>query len=715
MASVEEQLQQAAASATTPMVSTTSVASSNQQTPTSHHSILTTVDTPMGQENVILLTTPTTATPTPVALHAGGMMIPFTIAAQGAGTSAVATTNATGPIAVTMLTPQDLATRIKDVGQLGQIPITSLNSLDLASRLKDLTPQALQLTTPGLPSPQQMEAGSPGSTPITPMTPQTQKMYFEQRYEPCLVCGDKASGRHYGVISCEGCKGFFKRSIRKQLGYACRGSRDCPITKHHRNRCQYCRLQKCLRVGMRSESVQQERKPPETREKSPGNIATSTQKIYIRKDFGSPSAAVPTFVTTPKGKVGENLLANMQERLVQTDQGVAVISPQVLGVSASNADLSTLASVVTTLATMGKEKEDENNSELNVPMATPNGDTGDGNDSVAKAFDTLAKAIQQAPMVNSTDNLVGSSEHSNNDSLEGPILMDNNFQFNLTTPSPMPTYLNVHYICESASRLLFLSMHWAKAVPAFAALSPDIQNVIVRSCWSELFTLGLAQCAHVMALSTILTAIVSHLQTRVQQDKLAADHVKAVSEHIMKLQMYVQVLQGMQVDAEEYAYLKALVLFNTDSPSLSHQQFRQVEKVQEKVYHELEAYEEAKSQSNSHRDRYSKLLLRLPALRSLSPSIMEELFFAGLIGSVQIDSIIPYILRMETTEYHGPGVAAAASVAASVGVTSSPGPQEVVTAIPTDGQQQHMYTTSTGQQVMVTGGQQYATAVSMDT
>ncbi|XP_013395746.1 uncharacterized protein LOC106162863 [Lingula anatina] len=195
MASVEEQLQQAAASATTPMVSTTSVASSNQQTPTSHHSILTTVDTPMGQENVILLTTPTTATPTPVALHAGGMMIPFTIAAQGAGTSAVATTNATGPIAVTMLTPQDLATRIKDVGQLGQIPITSLNSLDLASRLKDLTPQALQLTTPGLPSPQQMEAGSPGSTPITPMTPQTQKMYFEQRYEPCLVCGDKASGK----------------------------------------------------------------------------------------------------------------------------------------------------------------------------------------------------------------------------------------------------------------------------------------------------------------------------------------------------------------------------------------------------------------------------------------------------------------------------------------------------------------------------------------
>uniref|UniRef100_A0A2I3HBQ7 Nuclear receptor subfamily 2 group F member 6 n=1 Tax=Nomascus leucogenys TaxID=61853 RepID=A0A2I3HBQ7_NOMLE len=69
----------------------------------------------------------------------------------------------------------------------------------------------------------------------------------------CVVCGDKSSGKHYGVFTCEGCKSFFKRSIRRNLSYTCRSNRDCQIDQHHRNQCQYCRLKKCFRVGMRKE------------------------------------------------------------------------------------------------------------------------------------------------------------------------------------------------------------------------------------------------------------------------------------------------------------------------------------------------------------------------------------------------------------------------------------------------------------------------------
>ncbi len=69
----------------------------------------------------------------------------------------------------------------------------------------------------------------------------------------CKVCGDTASGNHFGVLSCEACKSFFRRSIRANARYACRGSRSCAIEKHTRNRCQYCRLQKCMSIGMRKE------------------------------------------------------------------------------------------------------------------------------------------------------------------------------------------------------------------------------------------------------------------------------------------------------------------------------------------------------------------------------------------------------------------------------------------------------------------------------
>jgi Zinc finger, C4 type (two domains) len=69
----------------------------------------------------------------------------------------------------------------------------------------------------------------------------------------CIVCSDKSSGKHYGVLTCEGCKSFFKRSVRRNLTYTCRGSRNCPIDQHHRNQCQYCRFKKCLKVGMRRE------------------------------------------------------------------------------------------------------------------------------------------------------------------------------------------------------------------------------------------------------------------------------------------------------------------------------------------------------------------------------------------------------------------------------------------------------------------------------
>merc|ERR1711953_453564 len=90
----------------------------------------------------------------------------------------------------------------------------------------------------------------------------------------CVVCGDKSSGKHYGQFTCEGCKSFFKRSVRRNLTYQCRGSRNCPVDQHHRNQCQHCRLKKCLKMGMRREAVQ------------PGRIQNAPPGMMAAYGFG---------------------------------------------------------------------------------------------------------------------------------------------------------------------------------------------------------------------------------------------------------------------------------------------------------------------------------------------------------------------------------------------------------------------------------------------
>uniref|UniRef100_A0A1A8HV10 Estrogen receptor n=3 Tax=Nothobranchius kuhntae TaxID=321403 RepID=A0A1A8HV10_NOTKU len=83
------------------------------------------------------------------------------------------------------------------------------------------------------------------------------EMAKETRF--CAVCSDYASGYHYGVWSCEGCKAFFKRSIQGHNDYMCPATNQCTIDRNRRKSCQACRLRKCYEVGMMKGGVRKDR------------------------------------------------------------------------------------------------------------------------------------------------------------------------------------------------------------------------------------------------------------------------------------------------------------------------------------------------------------------------------------------------------------------------------------------------------------------------
>ncbi|XP_052817836.1 ecdysone-inducible protein E75-like isoform X2 [Mya arenaria] len=91
----------------------------------------------------------------------------------------------------------------------------------------------------------------------------------------CRVCGDKSSGLHYGVLCCEGCKGFFFRTVRKNKQYdVCGRPGRCIVLKSSRNGCKFCRMQRCLDLGMSYEAVKMGR--PKTIDKKALTITKTT-------------------------------------------------------------------------------------------------------------------------------------------------------------------------------------------------------------------------------------------------------------------------------------------------------------------------------------------------------------------------------------------------------------------------------------------------------
>ncbi|CAI2353939.1 unnamed protein product [Caenorhabditis sp. 36 PRJEB53466] len=78
----------------------------------------------------------------------------------------------------------------------------------------------------------------------------------------CQVCRHPATGYHYEVPSCNGCKTFFRRSILDGRKYCCLKMKKCMSgdepTDLTRRMCRACRFESCVEAGMNPSAIQAE-------------------------------------------------------------------------------------------------------------------------------------------------------------------------------------------------------------------------------------------------------------------------------------------------------------------------------------------------------------------------------------------------------------------------------------------------------------------------
>ncbi|KAJ8917509.1 hypothetical protein NQ315_005558 [Exocentrus adspersus] len=425
----------------------------------------------------------------------------------------------------------------------------------------------------------------------------------------CRVCGDKASGKHYGVASCDGCRGFFKRSIRRNLEYICKENGHCIVDVTRRNQCQACRFKKCLQVNMKRDAVQHERAPRSSQSNLhhyPLGLSTRFRTLQNSTLF----SGIPLHLQNPP--LLEPQISPVSS-LTNHYLHHGLIYPGMLG--AFSKPTGTMHSALS-ITPPSYSFQRQSSGLMNINISSRSGVKDDEVSS--------SEEIAQNKPVTVEEETFAEDPHSR---LELPIMSESFRSSNVRhVEVPCLNLFPAENIYESAAKLLFLAIKWARTIPSFLQLSYRDQSILLEESWSELFVLTAAQWALPVDEAVLIGNAVA-----------PSSRHSALGEDARKLREIITRLNSLRVDHTEHACLKALVLFKAESRGLCEP--THVELLQDQTHVMLHEY---CSQRHSHHNkgRFGKLLLTLPGVQAVSRRGLEELLFRQTVGDVAIDRLL---------------------------------------------------------------------------
>ncbi|NWR06766.1 VDR protein, partial [Paradoxornis webbianus] len=378
----------------------------------------------------------------------------------------------------------------------------------------------------------------------------------------CGVCGDKATGFHFNAMTCEGCKGFFRRSMKRKAMFTCPFNGDCHITKDNRRHCQACRLKRCVDIGMMKEFILTDEEVQRKRE-----------MILKRKEEEALRESLKPKLSEEQQKVIDVLLEAHRKTYDPTYADFTKFRPPVRSHPGSRG-----ATKSSSLLTQDLSSEDS--SDL----------------FGSEAFSTFperslcADSVEPPPF----PGLVLPEEQDESSSM--------NLEFSQLSMLP--------HLADLVSYSIQKVIGFAKMIPGFRDLSAEDQIVLLKCSAIEVIMLRSNQSFTLEDMSW--TCGSSDFKYRVS-DVTQAGHSMDLLEPLVKFQVG---LKKLNLHEEEHVLLMAICILSPDRPGV--REPLRVEALQERLSEVLQSYIRARHPPPGSRLLYAKMIQKLADLRSLN-------------------------------------------------------------------------------------------------
>ncbi|MBN3305466.1 NR1D1 protein, partial [Amia calva] len=410
----------------------------------------------------------------------------------------------------------------------------------------------------------------------------------------CKVCGDVASGFHYGVHACEGCKGFFRRSIQQNIQYKkCLKNESCSIMRINRNRCQQCRFKKCLSVGMSRDAVRFGRIPKREKQRMLAEMQSAMNNMVnnqLQSDFQLASltnttSPLPTLalpVTTSTATDSATATCTAHTSPMPTDKTLATppAAPPRARTAPGRASATKLRKTVIACTGTGANARNQHRS---FSLKCDPGSHRHSSSSSSSLYPS-SPALQACPM----------NMHPHGDPSRSAQEIWEDFSLSFT-----PAVREV--------------VEFAKHIPGFRELSQHDQVTLLKAGTFEVLMVRFASLFNVKEQTVTFISGATY--------SLEALRGMGMGELLGAMFDFSEKLCGLELSPEELGLFTAVVLVSADRSGI--ESVNSVELLQEALIRALRSLVTKSAPSDA--SRFTKLLLKLPDLRTLNNMHSEKL------------------------------------------------------------------------------------------